>query len=93
LSASLERRLKETLVGKDACWTDPFYSLKFGHGVRSLVWTGGDQSVRLFSAGLCNELRDNCCRIVIRHRSSLLQCMQEAESGENDDTRSWVVVR
>ena len=89
---ALNLTISNQLISKDVCWTDPFSSPKIEPGARTLIRTGTNPKVKIFGAGACNEPRDLCCHIVIRHRSPLLQCIHKAESCMCDEKRSWIVV-
>lgn len=92
LSAGFNMRLTQHLMSKDVCWTDPFASPKVEREVRTLMRTGANSKVKIFGAGTCNDPRDICCHIVIRHQSPLLQCIEKAESSVDNDIKSWIIV-
>jgi len=92
LSEGLNMRITQQLITKDVCWTDPFSSPTVDRGVRTLMRTGANNKVKIFGAGACNEPREVCCQIVIRHQSPLLQCIEKAESNANNEIKSWIVV-
>lgn len=92
LMAQLQTRLTKQWISKDICWADPFSSPKIGFEVRTLVRTMGVQKVKIFGAGNYNASRRSCCRIFIRHKSPLVQCIEKAESNENQYNHSWVIV-
>jgi hypothetical protein len=91
LNKSLNVRTTQ-LLAKDVCWTDPFSSPEMDRGVRTLMRTGADNKVKIFGAGVCNELRKICCHIIIRHRSPLSQCIERAESSMDHNETSWIIV-
>ena len=92
LAESLMVRLTRDLVAKDACWSDAFYQLPNRSEIRSLMRTGPNPKVKIFGAGVCNERRNLCCYIVIRHRAPLLRCIAKAEGGAPKKLGSWAVV-
>ena len=92
LNKSLNVRLTQQLLGKDVCWAGPFYSPKMDRGARTLMRVGADNKVKIFGAGVCNELREICCHVIIRHRSPLVQCIERAESSMGHIEKSWVIV-
>jgi hypothetical protein len=92
LNKSLNVRMTQQLLAKDVCWTDPFSPPDIDRGVRTLMRTGADTKVKIFGAGVCNELRKICCHIIIRHRSTLLQCIERAESSMDHNEMSWIIV-
>lgn len=96
LNKSLEVRLTQQLLGKDCCWTEPFFFPRPLRGARTLIRTEADRKVKIFGAGVCGEMRTEwkrvCCHIIIRHRSPLLQCIERAESRMVHDEKSWMIV-
>ncbi|KFY85042.1 hypothetical protein V500_08766 [Pseudogymnoascus sp. VKM F-4518 (FW-2643)] len=80
LMAQLQSRLTKQWISKGICWADPFSSPDIGFEVRTLVRTMGVQKVKIFGAGNYNAYRRSCCRIFIRHKSPLVQCIERAES-------------
>ena len=92
LNEALNRKLSQQLIAKDVCWTDPFSSPKIEAGARTLMRTGTDPKVKIFGAGACNEPRDLCCHIIIRHRGPLLECIDRAENSIHNEQGSWIVV-
>lgn len=92
LNRSLAVRLTQQLLAKDVCWVEPFSAPKMDRGARTLMRTGTDRKVKIFGAGVCNEVRETCCHIIIRHRSPLLQCIERAESKMGQNEMSWVIV-
>lgn len=92
LEESLNRRLTQQLISKDVCWTKPFSSPSVDCEVRTLMRTGANRKVKVFGAAFCNERREACCHIIIRHRSPLLQCISTAESKISPRSSSWIIV-
>lgn len=92
LNKSLNVRMTQQLLAKDVCWADPSSSPEMDRGVRTLMRVGADNKVKVFGAGVCDELRKICCHIIIRHRSPLVQCIDRAESSMDRNEMSWVIV-
>lgn len=94
LNKSLNVRLTQQLQAKRVYWIGPFSQPITSSEVRTLIRTGADNKVTIFATGLCigESLRGPCCRIIIRHRSPLLQCIERAESSIDHTERSWVIL-
>ncbi len=92
LNKNLNERMTQHFLTKDVCWSDPFSVPDMHREVRTLIRVGSDNKVKIFGAGVCYDTRKACCHIVIRHRSSLIQCIEQAESRMHLNTSSWVIV-
>ncbi|MCJ1327757.1 hypothetical protein MMC10_004432 [Thelotrema lepadinum] len=92
LSRTLMLRLKNECLAKDICWTDNF-GRYINQGSGTLLRAGPDIKKKIFGAAASRILRhteeSGCLYVIIRHRSSMLQCIEKAV-GRN--ARTWVIV-
>jgi hypothetical protein len=85
LVAALHSRIGGLLSECDVSWVDPFVDPVISQGTGTLMRTANSVTVKVCGSAALSSI---CCRVIVRHRSYLLQCIERASS----ESRTWIVI-